>query len=233
MQTSLLPQETIIETPFVGVTVIRFGWDEAEQVAAVEAARQVVEAAPLFRPKMMGGTEFRLKLTNCGEWGWCAGANSFDQATKDFEVLGGQFKTYRYQRQHPVTGKRWPAIPAVIEQASQDALRLAGLPPCEFQSCLLNFYERETSSLGMHQDKTEQDQVSPIVTWSLGDSCSFRVSESNTGGITLRLSSGDCCILHGAGRMHWHSVSRVIAATGYSPMPKGGRLSLTLRKVQV
>ena len=224
---SLFENEPYIERPTTGITILRHHWSTERQQAMLASVRRVVMSAPFFTPKMSGGQNFTQQLTNCGDWGWVAGEQLFSGS----EIIGNKHH-YRYQRVHPVTGKPWPAIPPAL---ANDALAIAhGLGEMEYQSqsCLINYYPYPNGKLGMHQDKTEQNLKNAIITYSLGDSCLFRVGTtiSASCGFNLKLHSGDVCILHGVARMVWHGVSRLLPTTPQL-LKQGGRLSLTLRMV--
>ena len=182
-----------------------------EQVALVDAVREVVAAAPLYRPEMpRTGKPLSVRMTNCGELGWVTDRSG-----------------YRYQPTHPVTGTPWPAIPPKLLEIWQD-LAAFDHPP---QACLVNFYE-DTAKMGLHQDKDETDLSAPVVSVSLGDDCLFRVGETTRGGRTtsIRLHSGDVVVLGGEGRLAYHGVDRIYPATS-TLLKKGGRINLTLRRV--
>jgi alkylated DNA repair protein (DNA oxidative demethylase) len=182
-----------------------------EQVALVDAVRELVAAAPLYRPEMpRTGKPLSVRMTNCGELGWVTDRSG-----------------YRYQPTHPVTGTPWPAIPPKLMEIWQD-LAAFDHPP---QACLVNFYE-DTAKMGLHQDKDETDLSAPVVSVSLGDDCLFRVGETTRGGRTtsIRLHSGDVVVLGGEGRLAYHGVDRIYPATS-TLLKKGGRINLTLRRV--
>src|ERR1044071_7223301 len=69
--------------------------DRAAQEALLAAVRAAIRQAPLYAPTMpRTGRPFSVRLTNCGPLGWVS------------DKMGG----YRYQAEHPVTGRPWPAI---------------------------------------------------------------------------------------------------------------------------
>lgn len=194
-----------------GVRHIPVHLSRGEQVALVDAVREVVAAAPLYRPEMpRTGKPLSVRMTNCGDLGWVTDRSG-----------------YRYQPTHPVTGTPWPAIPPKLLEIWQD-LAAFDHPP---QACLVNFYE-DTAKMGLHQDKDETDLSAPVVSVSLGDDCLFRVGETTRGGRTtsIRLHSGDVVVLGGEGRLAYHGVDRIYPATS-TLLKKGGRINLTLRRV--
>ncbi|MBC6718408.1 alpha-ketoglutarate-dependent dioxygenase AlkB [Aurantimonas sp. DM33-3] len=194
-----------------GVRHIPGHLSRGEQVALVDSVREVVAAAPLYRPEMpRTGKPLSVRMTNCGELGWVTDRSG-----------------YRYQPTHPVTGTPWPEIPPKLLEIWQD-LAAFDHPP---QACLVNFYE-DTAKMGLHQDKDETDLSAPVVSVSLGDDCLFRVGETTRGGRTtsIRLHSGDVVVLGGEGRLAYHGVDRIYPATS-TLLKKGGRINLTLRRV--
>ncbi len=120
-------------------------------LAAVEAA---IESAPLFQPRMpRTGKPFSVRMTNCGALGW----------------VSDQERGYRYQAEHPETGRSWPAIPVLALRAWEEL----GDYPHAPEACLINVYGPE-ARMGLHQDRGEADLTAPVVSLSLGASCIFR-----------------------------------------------------------
>lgn len=185
--------------------------DRAAQEELRDAIRAVAAEAPLYRPTMpRTGKPFSVRMTNCGELGWVS-----DQAG------------YRYQATHPVTGRPWPAIPAMLLALWRE---LADYPhPPE--ACLVNFYEPE-ARMGLHQDSDEAELAAPVLSVSLGDSCLFRVGGRDRRDPTrsVRLGSGDVVLLGGAARLAFHGVDRIYPGTS-TLLPQGGRINLTMRRV--
>ena len=176
-----------------------------------QAILSVIEQAPLFTPRMpKSGQPFSVRMTNCGPLGWVS------------DVSG-----YRYQPHHPDTGAPWPPMPAAVLAAWHE---LADYPhPPE--ACLINIYAPD-ARMGLHQDRDEQDFAAPVVSLSLGESCLFRVGGTRRGDPTrsFRLASGDSVVLGGPARLAFHGVDRIIRGTS-TLLPDGGRINLTLRRV--
>jgi alkylated DNA repair protein (DNA oxidative demethylase) len=97
---------------------------------------------------------------------------------------------------------------------------------------LVNYYRSDNGSLGAHQDRSEEDWKSPIVTLSLGDSRVFRMG--NTRGQRhmqwVELHSGDVLVMGGPARPAYHEVKKLLPHSS-KLLRKGGRLSFTGRKV--
>jgi DNA oxidative demethylase len=186
--------------------------DSAAQKALVEDIRAIVAEAPLFTPQMpRTGKEMSVRMTNCGPLGW----------------VTDKERGYRYQADHPVTGRPWPPLPKRLTALWDE---LAEYPhPAE--ACLVNFYAA-SAKMGLHQDRDEQDFDAPVLSVSLGDSCLFRVGGAKRGDKTLsfRLESGDVVLIGGKSRLAFHGVDRIYPDT--SPLLKqGGRINLTMRRV--
>ena len=188
--------------------------DRPKQEALVESIRAVVANAPLYVPAMpRTGKPMSVRMTNCGSLGW----------------VTDKERGYRYQPQHPVTGKSWPAMP----DALLEIWRTVSGTPKEPEACLVNFYA-DDARMALHQDRDEKDLETPVVSISLGDSCLFRVGGTARGGGTLsfKLASGDIVVLGGEGRLAFHGVDKIYPNTS-TLLKNGGRINLTLRRVTV
>jgi len=178
----------------------------------------VIAAAPLFTPTMpRTGKPFSVRMTNCGPLGWVSDREG-----------------YRYQPQHPVTGKPWPPMPALLLDLWAE---LADYPhPPE--ACLVNYYA-EGTRMGLHQDRDEADFDAPVLSVSLGDTARFRIGGTQRGGKTqsFLLRSGDVMMLAGEERLAYHGIDRVLAGSSRLLLdyPElflgGGRINLTIRRV--
>lgn len=185
--------------------------DRAAQEALRDAVEAVIAEAPLFRPTMpRTGKPFSVRMTNCGPMGWVSDANG-----------------YRYQPDHPTTGRPWPAIPAAL-LAAWNTLGLFPNPP---EACLINIYDA-TARMGLHQDRDEEDLAAPVVSLSLGDTAVFRVggTERRAPTRSFRLASGDALVLGGDARLAFHGIDRILAGSS-TLLPERGRINLTLRRV--
>ena len=85
--------------------------------------------------------------------------------------------------------------------------------------------------MGLHQDRDEADMRFPVLSVSLGDTAVFRIGGTRRGGKTasVRLASGDVCLLAGEARLAFHGVDRILPGSS-GLIPGGGRLNLTLRR---
>jgi alkylated DNA repair protein (DNA oxidative demethylase) len=184
--------------------------DRARQAAVAAAVLEALERAPLFEPVTPGGKPFSVRMSNLGPLGWVSDR-------------GG----YRYQPTHPVTGAPWPPIPETVLEVWR---AVAGVD-AEPDACLVNFYGPD-ARMGLHQDRDEADFGFPVVSISLGDPAMFRIGAAEgKKTVTLKLSSGDVCVLSGPARLARHGIDRVLAG-GSTLLPGGGRINLTLRRAR-
>jgi alkylated DNA repair protein (DNA oxidative demethylase) len=185
-----------------------------EQEALRDAVFERLRAAPLYIPRMpKTGQPMRVRMTNFGALGW----------------VTDKEHGYRYQATHPDTGRAWPDIPP---QALALWEQLTGYPAAP-EACLINYYESD-ARMGLHVDSDEEAWDAPVLSISLGDTALFRVGGTLRTDPTrsVRLASGDVCMLGGPSRRAYHGVDRIIAGTSRL-LPKSGRINLTLRRVTV
>lgn len=183
--------------------------DAAAQAALLAEVLAGIEAAPLYRPVTPGGKPMSVEMTGFGPLGWTTDAAG-----------------YRYEPHHPVTGRPWPPIPPMLLDLWAE-LADPATPP---DACLVNLY-REGAKMGLHQDRDETDFSFPVLSVSLGDTAIFRIGGTSRGGPTrsVRLASGDVCLLAGPARLAFHGIDRVLAGSSRL-IPGGGRINLTLRR---
>lgn len=193
-----------------GVQIFPAFLDVSAQRELLGQIRAVVARAPLFRPETRMGHKMTVRMTSAGGFGWYSDRRG-----------------YRYVETHPVTGLRWPPIPAVALEVWQKVSGVARPPEC----CLVNFYD-EAARMGLHQDRDEADFTMPVVSISLGDDALFRVGNVERGGKTgsVWLRSGDVAVIGGAARLVHHGIDR-IAPGSSTLLPNGGRINLTMRVV--
>ncbi len=179
---------------------------QADLVREVVAA---LEDAPPYRPMTPGGKAMSVEMTNLGPLGWITDARG-----------------YRYEPAHPGTGRTWPPIPQTLLDLWR-RLAHAEVPP---DACLVNLYGPQ-ARMGLHQDKDEADFGFPVLSVSLGDTAVFRLGGASRSDPTrsLRLASGDVCLLSGAARLFHHGVDRILPGSSRL-VPGGGRINLTLRR---
>lgn len=207
-------QETLFEEIPEGVRILRNFIKRDEQVKLVGECRRIAAVAPLVKPRTKNGFNFSLSVTSVGRWGWFSDPQN----------------GYHYRRTHPVTKKPWEKIPRLfLKIVKSAALEVDYLYKPD--TCLINYYPPGTGRLGLHQDNTEEDLNTPIITFSLGDSCRFLIGglEKKERAQKVRLDSGDVMIMYGAGRMLFHGVDGLIENSS-ELLKGGGRLSLTFRR---
>jgi alkylated DNA repair protein (DNA oxidative demethylase) len=188
--------------------------DQAAQARLLSDVLAVIEAAPLYTPRMpRTGAPMSVRMTNCGALGW----------------LTDQAHGYRYTPAHPETGRSWPPIPQVLLDLWEE-FAVYRAPP---EACLVNVY-REGARMGLHVDSDEAARDAPVVSISLGDTALFRVGGPRRSDPTtsLRLASGDVLVLADEARASFHGVDRVLAGSS-GLVPGGGRINLTLRRVTI
>ena len=118
---------------------------------------------------------------------------------------------------------------AVAEAYGADSPDAVSYAP---DAAIVNLYPHG-ARLGLHQDGEEPSDA-PVVTISLGDTCTFRLAgvDRRTGPFTdVELRSGDLLVLGRSYRRVYHGVPKVAAGTapdglGLAP----GRLSITVRE---
>ncbi|WP_026414494.1 alpha-ketoglutarate-dependent dioxygenase AlkB family protein [Actinomadura oligospora] len=151
--------------------------------------------------------------------------------------IGWHWQPYRYTRTAgDVNGQRVAAFPdwmvrlgrrAVLDAYGDEAAAAAYAP----DTALINHYDGQ-AKLGMHQDKDEKSSA-PVVSLSIGDTCVFRVGNTETRNrpyTDIELASGDLFVFGGPSRFLYHGVPRILEgtadpATGLT----SGRLNITMR----
>jgi alkylated DNA repair protein (DNA oxidative demethylase) len=168
-------------------------------------------AASFYRPMTPWGKPMSVEQTSLGPLGWITDKRG-----------------YRYEPLHPVTGTPWPAVPEDL----LDLWRRYAETDRSPDSCLVNLYQGD-ARMGLHIDADEDDLSAPVLSISLGDTAVFRLGGPERGdpSRTLRLASGDICVLAGASRRFYHGVDRILSGSSRL-IPGGGRINLTLRRVR-
>lgn len=183
----------------------------AEQEILAAEVQAADALAPFFRPVTPSGKPMSVRMTGFGPLSWVTDARG-----------------YRYEPNHPQTGRPWPPMPPLLLDLWRRFCPAAPEP----DACLANLY-RDGAKMGLHQDKDERDFGAPVLSLSLGDTAVFRLGGRTRGGPTtsLKLYSGDVCILGGQARLAFHGVDRVLEGSS-TVVPGGGRLNLTLRRAR-
>ncbi len=183
--------------------------DLKAQQALVQEVLALIEAAPPACYQTPGGRVMSVAMTSLGALGWVSDGRG-----------------YRYAATHPATGKSWPPMPQSLLDLWSD-LADPRTPP---DACLVNLY-RGGARMGLHQDRDEAELTWPVLSISLGDTALFRIGGVRRSDPTasLRLSSGDVCLLSGEARLAHHGIDRILQGSS-SLIPGGGRINLTLRR---
>jgi alkylated DNA repair protein (DNA oxidative demethylase) len=187
--------------------------DRAQQEALRDAVFARFRAGPLYIPRMpKSGAPMSVRMTNLGALGWVSDKHG-----------------YRYQATHPETELPWADMPPLVLHLWERLSDYPALP----EACLVNYYETD-ARMGLHVDADEEAWDAPVLSISLGDTAIFRIGGSLRSDPTrsVRLASGDVCMLAGASRRYYHGVDRILAGTSRL-LPKGGRINLTVRRVTI
>ncbi len=190
--------------------------DRPAQEALCAAVLQRLRSGPLYVPRMPNsGAPMRVRMSNFGALGWVTDKRG-----------------YRYEPLHPETGQSWPEMP---EQVLDLWARLSGYPAPP-EACLVNLYQGD-ARMGLHVDSDEEAWDAPVLSISLGDTAIFRIGGTLRSDPTrsVRLASGDVCMLGGEARRAYHGVDRIMPGTSrllpQAGLAGGGRINLTLRRV--
>ncbi|MFF4248804.1 alpha-ketoglutarate-dependent dioxygenase AlkB family protein [Streptomyces sp. NPDC001822] len=207
--------------------------------------RPPMEVAPgaMHLPGWLGDEEQRDLVTACRAWATGPVPIRHTRLPRGGVMsvqtvcVGWHWRPYAYTRTaDDVNGRRVADFPdwmvllgrRALLDAYGDRTRADGYTP---DTALINFYDGQ-ARMGMHQDKDERSSA-PVVSLSIGDSCVFRVgnTETRTRPYTdIELASGDLFVLGGPSRFAYHGVPRVIEGTGDPATGlKSGRLNITMR----
>jgi alkylated DNA repair protein (DNA oxidative demethylase) len=207
-----------VSAPLPDVVLVP-GWlDHDQQRALVEDFRRWAQPpAGLRHPRMPTGHVMSVQSV-CLGWHWTPYAYSRTADDTDGAAVKPMPDDLR------ATGRR-----AVADAYGDDSPEAAAYDP---DAALVNLYS-PGARLGLHQD-AEEISDAPVVTISLGDSCTFRLAgiERRTAPfVDLELRSGDLLVFGRKNRRIFHGVPKV--ADGTAPDGLGlppGRLSITIRQ---
>ncbi|HKT54926.1 MAG TPA: alpha-ketoglutarate-dependent dioxygenase AlkB [Caulobacteraceae bacterium] len=196
---------------FNGFRLYPAALDALAQTRLAALATAAAAAAPFYRPLTPWGKPMSVEQTSFGPLGWTTDASG-----------------YRYEARHPVTGQPWPPMPPELLAI----WKTYGGPGPAPDSCLVNLYRGE-ARMGLHVDSDEDALEAPVVSISLGDTAVFRLGgrRRQDPTRTVRLNSGDVCVLAGASRHAYHGIDRILAGSSQL-VPGGGRINLTLRRAR-
>lgn len=180
--------------------------------ALVAAVGEIAAAAPFRNMVTPGGYRMSVAMTNCGRAGWVTDRSG-----------------YRYDPADPMTGRRWPPMPAPFRQLAAGAAAAAGFADFAPDACLINRYE-PGARLSLHRDEDERDMTAPIVSVSLGLPAVFLFggNKRNDRPRRIGLQSGDVVVWGGPDRLAYHGVAPL--PEGEDPLTGNCRINLTFRK---
>lgn len=205
-----LEPATLVEPLVAGAVILR-GFALKTEDDLIAAFESVATAAPFRHLVTPGGHTMSVAMTNCGEAGWVSDRRG-----------------YRYDRHDPLSGKRWPAMPAAFLDLAVRAASEGGYEAFAPNVCLINLYA-PGSRLTLHQDKDELDYEQPIVSVSLGLPAKFIFGGLNRTDKALRtiLYHGDVVVWGGPSRLAYHGVDTL--KDGLHPVLGRRRINLTFR----
>jgi alkylated DNA repair protein (DNA oxidative demethylase) len=150
--------------------------------------------------------------------------------------LGWHWYPYTYSRTcDDHDGAPVKPFPPLLTQLGREACEATGFEPVPFDAAIVNLYDGD-AKLGLHQDSEAAEVVergSPVVTISLGDTCTFRMAGTTTRNRPhddVPLASGDLLVFGGPARLAYHGVTKVHAGSGPGDLGVPGRISVTLRE---
>jgi alkylated DNA repair protein (DNA oxidative demethylase) len=195
-----------------GAVLLR-GFAHAQAPALLTEVQRIAQVSPFRHLVVPGGHTMSVAMTNCGRVGWVS-----DRAG------------YRYDPVDPDAGAPWPPMPIPFAELAGKAAAEAGFPGYDPDACLVNRYAAG-AKLGLHQDRDENDPVSPIVSVSLGLPATFMWGGKRRSDPVrrMRLESGDVVVWGGPARFVYHGVAPLKA--GEHPLTGEVRINLTFRKV--
>ncbi|MGO4205655.1 alpha-ketoglutarate-dependent dioxygenase AlkB [Rhodococcus sp. TAF43] len=151
--------------------------------------------------------------------------------------LGWHWQPYRYSRvADDAGGGRVLPVPEWLAELGKRAVADAYDDPAagaayEPDAALINFYD-DAARMGMHRDQEERCGA-PVVSLSIGDTCTFRFGNAETRGkpyTDVGLHSGDLFVFGGPSRFAYHGVPKVFPGTADPGCGlTSGRLNITLR----
>ncbi|MES2383107.1 MAG: DNA oxidative demethylase AlkB [Pseudomonadota bacterium] len=194
-----------------GAVLLR-GFARGNDGVLLTALDSLLAAAPLRHLVTPGGHTMSVAMSNCGALGWVSDRRG-----------------YRYTAADPLSGRPWPAMPAVMREVAARAAQAAGFGGFAPDACLVNQY-LPGSKLSLHQDRDEQDFSAPIVSLSLGLPAVFLFGtpERSDRPQRYRLQHGDAVVWGGPARLAFHGVAPL--ADGEHPLLGRRRINLTFRR---
>jgi alkylated DNA repair protein (DNA oxidative demethylase) len=196
-----------------GAVVLR-GFALAQAAQLLQAVEAVAARAPFRHLVTPGGKRMSVAMTNCGPLGWISDRSG-----------------YRYGPTDPLTGERWPPMPAAFHALAREAAGAAGYPGFAPDACLINRYSPGTR-LSLHQDRDEGNYDHPIVSVSLGIPAVFLWGGAQRTDKARRvgLLHGDVVVWGGSARLRFHGVLPLAEAA--HALTGAQRINLTFRRAR-
>jgi alkylated DNA repair protein (DNA oxidative demethylase) len=201
------------QTMAEGAVLLR-GFARPNEAELIASLREIEAQAPFRHMQTPGGHEMSVAMTNCGAFGWTTGRSG-----------------YRYDADDPLSGKPWPAMPAVFFELATLAAERAGFSGFSPDACLINRYE-PGARMSLHQDRDERDFENPIVSVSLGLPAIFLFGglKRSDKPARYRLEHGDVVVWGGPSRLFFHGVAPL--ADGEHCLLGRQRINLTFRRAR-
>ncbi|MFJ1708341.1 alpha-ketoglutarate-dependent dioxygenase AlkB family protein [Kitasatospora sp. NPDC088346] len=219
MPGELFPRER--SDPAPGAVLLPDWLTHAEQLELVAACREWARPpAGLRTVRLPTGGQMSVR-TVCLGWHWYP----YGYARTVVDGDGVPVKPFP-----PLLGRL--AVRAVAAAYGPDGLDgIAGAEAYEPDVALVNHYA-EGARMGLHRDREERVDA-PVVSFSLGDGCVFRLGNTETRTrpwTDLELHSGDLLVFGGPSRFAYHGVVRTLAGTADPALGMTGRLNITVRQ---
>jgi len=182
------------------------------QRAMADRCRELVDGAvPAYVPVVRGGGMMHVRMLCLGRH-WNGKTYRYEPTRSDFDDLPA------------------PPLPEEFRRLAGGIASSVGMS-LDADLCILNYYDAE-GRMGLHQDKDERS-AAPVVSLSIGDSCVFRLGNTENRGkpyTDVPLESGDLFVFGGPSRFAYHGVPKVYPGTGGPAAVTGGgrrRIALT------
>ncbi|MFD0276896.1 alpha-ketoglutarate-dependent dioxygenase AlkB family protein [Kitasatospora sp. NPDC127111] len=195
------------------------GWlDSAAQLRLVAACREWARPpAGMHTVRMPTGGVMSVRMVSLG-WHWYP--YGYRRTAED----GTPVKPFP-----PELGRL--ARRAVADAYGEAVGAIAGAAGYEPDIAIVNHYPHG-AKMGLHQDRDERTDA-PVVSLSLGDTCVFRLGNTETRTrpwTDLELRSGDLLVFGGPARFAYHGVVRTLPGTADPALGLTGRLNITVRR---
>lgn len=214
----LFPRERADPAP--GVVHLPDWLSLAEQLDLVAACREwALPPAGMRTVRMPNGGEMSVRSLSLG-WHWYP--YRYVRTVEDGD--GSPVKPFP-----PLLGEL--ARRALADAYGPDLAAVEGAADYRPDIGVVNHYAHG-AQMGLHQDKDERVNA-PVVSLSLGDSCVFRLGNTETRTkpwTDLELRSGDLLVFGGPMRFAYHGVPRTLPGTADPALGLVGRLNITIRQ---